>query len=406
MPEAGMGAATTAATTTATPVVANGELGNGAEARKPASSEPSHSKAKRSSFQNANDAQLFKAFGGEFESEGGDAGKEDDPVARGVAAAEKSPADEAREEAEKERAEQPRKKKYKVGEAEIELEEEKADRYVQKGIFYEKKAHQLQQAEQRLSAFAQQLEQRAQQIEAKFEALKTGDPTVLEELLGDKARDLAEAYLRPKIERELMDPHERAIIEAKERAEKAEAALKQREEGEKKQKFDQDVVENEKRLSGVILEALKADGIPQNEYTAAEMADIMDRMLDAGMKPEPATLAKAVKQNNVARARALVSAHTKAIEAGMKNGDEGIILAAGTELAELLGEHAAFALSRYYLAKHRKTQPSLPKQPVDSAKTRPAPAPERKGYMSPDEYAAERKRRVAMMERGEDPGEW
>lgn len=305
----------------------------------------------------------------------------------------------------------PQKEKLKVDGEEFELDPDQIRRFAQKGISHEKNNRKTAEAVREVRAREQAVEQREASVNELVTMLKDpkGALEILTNIHGeDIVRDMSEGFLRPRVEREMLPEHERRALVAEERAQRAEQALKQRDEQVKQKQIEQQTDTLVQEYQKTIIEALKLKGLPKTDFTAMEMASWMERGTKKGIDYKPEQLAQFVKEDNILRVGALTEDYVTQITEAKKKGDLDAVVKAGEGLVELLGEPVMFAIAKYHLAKHMRT-PAQPKQVLDTPKTKPPEEGSKKkkgGYMSEDEFTAERKRRVALMEKGIDPGEW
>jgi len=299
------------------------------------------------------------------------------------------------------------KEKYTVNGKEYELDAEQSKRFVQMGIMHQLKNRDIANQAREVATRDQQARAMEQKVTQTLEALKQGSMDVLVELHGEeKAREIVEGWLRPKIERELMPPEQRQQIEHKERADRAEAELAQiRQSAQEKETNDKadGFVEHYQK---VIISALDQGGVPKTAHTAKEMAEWMERGLDKGIEYTPQQLAQFVREDNIERVSSLTESFVSQIAAANKSGDMSQVVKAGESLVGILGEPVMYAIGKYYLARMKGGQPLGPQQVLDTPKVRVDETARKKPYLTMDEQAAERKRRVDLMEQGIDPGEW
>jgi hypothetical protein len=321
------------------------------------------------------------------------------------------PQDDAEAES-RESKEASKRERLKVGEEEYELDQDQIRRFAQKGIALEKKNRAFEADRQQLAERQRQLAAVEQQTLQTYEALK--DPNnifrVIEQLHGPKvAREATEGYLRPLIEREMMPPEQQQALTQQEEN----ARLRQENEAFKARDHQAQVDARAQELQGhyqqQIVQGLEKLELPVGaDYTflANEMASWMQRGIDNKTDYTPEQLASLVKEDNNLRVGLLVKHDAQRILEAKKAGNLDAVVKYGEALVEKLGEPVMYAIAKYHLAKHSRAQ-GLPQQEIlSTAKVKIEEPPPRKGYMSEDEARAERLRRVAMMEKGIDPGEW
>lgn len=305
--------------------------------------------------------------------------------------------------------EPPKKQKYVFEGKEIEVDDEHAKRLVQKGMLFDKKGFEIAKYERGLKEKAAQVEQQEQQIAQLMGDLKEHGLAVLEELAGpEKLRQMAEQWLRPRIEREMLPPEQQQQLSLQEENARLRQMIEQRQQAELQHRQELETQQWIENYNQTIVKALQLGGVPRTDFTAAEMATWMQRGLDKNIEYTPEQLAGLVKQDNIMRVGSLTEHYVREIEEGRKAGDSSRVVKSGEALVELLGEPVMFAIGKYYLARTKGSQPAQPKQILDTPKVvRNGEEPQKKRhYLSEDEVVAERKRRVALMQQGIDPGEW
>jgi len=298
-------------------------------------------------------------------------------------------------------------KKYKVNGKEIELTEEQAERFTQKGILFEKQNHEFTKQKRELAAKEESLTQKEQEIVQTLQAIKEQGLEVLIDLHGEEAaRKMIEGWLRPKVEREMMPEPDRRVLDAEERAGRFEAALKERDERDRQTQIEAKAREFEGHYQKVIIDALEKGGFPDADRTifAADMAAWMQRGLNKGIEYTAEELIPLVKEDQRLRTLAWTGYLVGKIKTAKESKDDNAVIRFGGELAEELGEEVVHALGQYHLAKYR-AQGQQPKQILDTPKVKTETERKQKPYMSEDEYKRERLRRVAAMERGESVSE-
>lgn len=304
------------------------------------------------------------------------------------------------------------KEKYVFEGKEIEIDPKDRARYVQKGMLLDKKGYEIAKADRELKAGHAEVQQMKQELTQLLESIKANPfELVLKQQGPEAARQAAEQFLLPHVQREMMDPQERAIHDANERAQRAEQRIAAWEAEQQEAKLNQQAEGFKDQFAKTIHAALQENGVPPNDFTAAEMAQIMSLGLQKDIEYTPQQLATVVKQNNIERVSALNKVHVAEIQEGRKTNDVNRILKAGEALVALHGEPVMYAIGKYYLAKARGGQPPAPKTILDTAKLKAPDAPtlspkNGKHYVTEDDVKAERMRRVQMLEQGIDPGEW
>lgn len=322
------------------------------------------------------------------------------------------PKPEAKEQSPEPEAKPPTKEKLKVGEQEFELDADQVKRFAQKGIYYEKKNADITRRERAVEEREAQSSKSNDQGKAIMEALAKDPGGTLEYLFGDrnKAFEAIKPWAEQVVTKEMeyeQNPHQKMIDEANARAERAERAIREREEAQQKQEIDSQTKTYEEQYVKTILSALEQAGIPKTDFAAAEMAGHMQRALARGIEYTPQQLAQIVREDNTVRIRALTQSLSTGILEANKSGDVDTVVKMGEQAVELLGEPLMFAIAKYHLAKLSKGQPIQPKTIFETPRVPvEGEQPKRRGYMSEDDFAAERRRRAAAIDRGEDVKPW
>jgi hypothetical protein len=299
------------------------------------------------------------------------------------------------------------KEKLKVGEKEFELDAEQLRRFAQKGIYHELKNRDTAKNAAELRAREEAIAAKEQYTEQVIEGLKQNTLDALVELHGEqKARELMEGWLRPKIEREMMPEEERRQLEWQERAERAEAQLQEHKKTSEQQKQNQQTEAFQEEYQQYIIQALEGGGFPKGaDLTpfASEMAAWMQRGLARGITYTPERLVSLVKQDNNLRVGALTGVFVNQINEAKEKGDAQSVVKYGEQLVELLGEPVMYAIGKYHLAKMQGQQPSVPRKALDVPKVAQQASQKQNGYMSEDEYR-DMRQKIARGEMEPPPG--
>lgn len=320
----------------------------------------------------------------------------------------------AEEEADPEKLKVEGKKKFKVDGKEYELTSEQQERFTQKGIFYEKQAIEMKKEQQAIGQRLEQLEAREAKLDRVWDALEKDPRGLMLQLHGpQKTREIFEPVLAEQIKEELLPEHEKAQLAMQRRAEAAESRLTEIQQENEQRAMQAQETEAATHFETVITQALQAEGIPKNDQTVAEMARWLKRVearnekLPEGqqIKVTPERLAKVVREDNIEKSRALVDRFVNKITEAKKTGNADEIVSVGEQLVEMFGEPVVHAIAQFHLARLRKTQPTVPKKVLETKRVE-KPEQKRGGYMDPDAYAAERRKRVAALDRGEEVADW
>jgi hypothetical protein len=334
----------------------------------------------------------------------------DKAIDKGLAAAKGKEKTEAKKPAfeKEEGAEKPpvHKHKLKVGDEELELDEESMKRWAQKGIHYEKKNYNTAKAEKEVKAKAEALAAKEAEVAEVYEALQSESAfEILEKKHGKaKARELAEKYLRPQVMEELelaeMTPDQKRAYIAEQKAAELQKKIDDGEKAKEQEHLSAEEQKWTKHYQDTIIKALDSGGVPKTDFSVAEMAAWIRRGKAQKVDYTPEQLANLVKQDNIVRVDALTENYVNQINEAKKSGDQDSIVKAGEALVELLGEPVMYALAKYHLAKTNSVHKSLPTQTVDTPKV-DVSAPKKK--LTWDEERDLFRKRAAALARGENP---
>lgn len=302
----------------------------------------------------------------------------------------------------------PQKRRVKFEGKEIEVDDgDEATRLIQEGLLHRKKNYEIARQAKEIQAREAKAFQQEEELKQAIEAIKTNGLEVLAQIQGEEvARRQAEAWLRPRIEREMMPEEQQKILYAEDRAQQAEAQLKQYQEQQKQSEISAQTKQYFDHYNKVIIDALEKTSTPKTEFTAKEMAGWIELGLKKGIEYTPEQLAQLVKEDNNMRVQSLVGHHVQQITQARTKKDMNMVVKHGEALTQLLGEPVMYAVGAYLVHRKNGMSPTQPKQILDTPKTKSVETVKRSGYMTEDEAKAERLRRVNLLEQGIDPGEW
>ncbi len=187
----------------------------------------------------------------------------------------------------------------------------------------------------------------------------------------EQLRKEVEEYFAEIIEDEMLSPEQKTIREAqrivREREEETKRIAAEKEAKEKEELQNRYAQDYDKRIS----EALASSGLPKTAKTVKRMAELMYKNLDMGLDLEPQHLVQIVREDYLSEIKELFSATD------------------GDSLLKLLGDDVANKIRKSDLARLKTPKPGV--KPVELPREEKQ-EPQRK--MSPEEWLAERRRRV------------
>ena len=229
----------------------------------------------------------------------------------------------------------PEVKKFKliVDGQDLELDEENVVKYAQKGAKADKELREVAQARKQLEEALSLLQQ---------------DPRQVLEALGLPVNELAKQWVNEEIEKQLMDPKERELLEAKKQLEQYEKEKLTIAEQQKEQEIQKVAQYIEQKITNLTQEALKATGLPVSGTLIKQTAALIQEAFQAGIPIEEIdhnALAQMVKEENLNLLKSLTS-----------DVDEEAIV-------DLFGEELALKINRGYAKKAgNKQQKVVPMQ--------------------------------------------
>lgn len=173
-------------------------------------------------------------------------------------------------------------------------------------------AAQERKAAEGIKAAAEKAHQEAEKIRAKYgedslsasldAAIESGDPEKIK-----KARFFMEQRLAQLIRQDMMDPHERELLQERKLREQAEGKLKSREEQEAAQALEKETGQWREEFTKTIIGALETGSVPNTDWTASIMAKLMAINMKKGYKLSPEQLAGKTKTVIMNQVTGLVS---------------------------------------------------------------------------------------------------
>jgi len=315
--------------------------------------------------------------------------------------------------AEEKQAPKPKvKKKFVVDkkEVELELDDETTDKYIQKALAADKRFSEARKREQELEAIAHQVHQKRQELEQFMAALdddSSAQEILLKKLGPERFRQLAEAYLAPVVQEEILKERNPLEYELKKTQRELEIERKEKNarlEAEKRQKYESEVNELKTKTvqeyENAILKAMDTGAIPRNERSIAQFADYMRKLVERGQEvTEEAVnhIARTVKEDKIDDIKWLVSGFSQMAKQAMEAKDDGKLIKIGDELTQMFGEDMVNLIRRSDLAKIRAGQPNIPKQILDTPRVDPKQGQQSK-LMSPDEWRDEVRNRALQID--------
>lgn len=266
----------------------------------------------------------------------------------------------------------PRKVKLALeGDAEQEFDLDQVRAWVSRG----KNAAQLMSKAEQRAREAAETEKRAGSVKERL-GNKAEREKYLKEL-GYDPRQFAEELLLPYVQNEMLTEDQRAFQTERQRAEAAEARLKERETADATAKEAAEIEEHKQRLGSSFVKALDALKVPQSAWPFAvrRMAAFQEH---AEEDVPPEELAEIVKADQLAEFRAVADGMT------------------AEQLEEWLGQGPRLKLRAHDLAKLKSRQVGLPGAHAPQLNGQPQTngASKRKAFMTDREWEAELKRRT------------
>jgi len=303
------------------------------------------------------------------------------------------------------------KKKFVVDkkEVELELDDAETDKYIQKALAADKRFAEARKREQELESIATKIHRERQELE-QFMAALDDDGSAMEILLKklgpQRMRQLAEDFLAPVVQEEILrekNPLEYELKKTQKELEQERKEKAARIEAEKRAKFESEVNELKTKTAqeyeGMIVKAIEGGFLPKNERSIAQFADYMRKLVERGQEVTEESLnyiARSVKEDKIDDIRWLVSGFTEMAKKATEAKDDNQLIKIGGELTAMLGEDVVNLIRRSDLAKIRAGQPNIPKQIFETPKTQLKTAPEKP--MSPDEWRDEVRQRALQLD--------
>lgn len=187
-------------------------------------------------------------------------------------------------------------KKYKVYGEEVEVDPDRTDEFIQKGLAFDKKSGELGKLEKKFMAFE--------------DAVKRGDRSAIKKLLGDdRFKQFAVDEINDLIEQEELSPQERAYRERENKLKEREQKIKDEEER-KQQEYQKQLDDHyAKKFDEEFSKAVESTGLPKHPRVIGRMAQLMNQNLQMFEDPLPAeSIAKLVKKEIEGDVKSLLGA--------------------------------------------------------------------------------------------------
>lgn len=304
------------------------------------------------------------------------------------------------------------KKKFIVDkkEVELELDDAETDKYIQKALAADKRFGEARKREQELETIAHQVHQKRQELEQFMAALdddSQAQEILLKKMGPERFRQLAESYLAPVVQDEILrerNPLEYELKKTQRELEQERKEKNARIEQEKKQKYESEVNELKTKTAqeyeGMIVKAIESGFIPKNERSITHFADYMRKLVERGQDVTEESvnhIARTVKEDKIDDIKWLVSGFSQMAKQAIEAKDDGKLIKIGDELTQMFGEDMVNLIRRSDLAKIRAGQPNIPKQILDTPRVDPKKGQQAKP-MSPDEWRDEVRNRALQID--------
>lgn len=202
-------------------------------------------------------------------------------------------------------------------------------------------------------------------------AIASGDPKRIQ-----AARQVMEEKLAALIRRDMMDPKERELTEREERIRAKEQEHEQLAKTQEQKDLDAKTDGFRKEFTETIIGALESGQVPNTDWSAAIMANLMRHNMKKGLKLNPEVLA----------------GKTKAVIMGQVTGLLG--KATGEQLIDWFPDLVK-KVRTADLARIRSRQPNQPRKTVETLRPNDSNPTPNNRYMSPDQWREWTKKRAA-----------
>lgn len=238
--------------------------------------------------------------------------------------------------------------------------EEEVRRLLQLGKTAHSRFNQVVQERKNLDRMHQEIQQQRGERDT-FKALFESDPMAAAQQLGiepQKLMDHFEQKLLNQFRREQAPEHERAVLEAEERAD---AAQKRAEEYEAKEKQREDHIKltrNQETIQGAIIKGLEEGDLPGNEFMVKRMAAALGAGIQRGHGLNIKNAIAITKEGLQGDMQSLVGGHVNEI----LNETDPVKLAQGLKnlIGSLGGERVIYAIRKADISGLRNKAPRVP----------------------------------------------
>lgn len=188
--------------------------------------------------------------------------------------------------AEEEEAPGPKKKKLKLGDREVEFDEDVAALIEERDRVYEKRKEHTRAANERFQQAAEVFKQIEGIPPEVLAAVRSGDEWAIAKALGKDPDALVTEYAKRKLAEMEMSPEQRQFADAQRQFAQREAQVAQREQAIQQENHQREVAKVQADFAKNLPPALEKFGLPDDEFTAGEMGKIIAQQVRSGRQPD------------------------------------------------------------------------------------------------------------------------
>jgi hypothetical protein len=190
----------------------------------------------------------------------------------------------AAEEGDKPKA--PARRKVKVADREIELDEDVASLFEERDQVYQKRKEHTRAANERFEKAAQVFKQIEGIPQEALEALRSGDPFAVAKALGHDPDALVTDYAKKKLAEIEMSPEQRAQAQREADFNKRQADLEAREQKIQQENHQREVQRVQEDFRTNLPKVLEKFNLPDDEYVASDIGRTLAQQIRSGRQPD------------------------------------------------------------------------------------------------------------------------
>lgn len=182
----------------------------------------------------------------------------------------------------------PKKKKLKLGDREVEFDEDVADLIAERDSVYQKRKEHTRAANERFQQAAEVFK-RIEGIKPEaLDALRSGDPWKIAQALGQDPDSLVTEYAKRKIAEADMSPEQRAFEQQRQQLETRAKQIQEQEQKFAQENHTREVQKVQADFAKNLPIVLEKHGLPDDEYTAGEIGRTIAQLVrQQGRAPTP-----------------------------------------------------------------------------------------------------------------------